>query len=169
METAKFEPEFRKWISILYHNPQAVVQVNGKRSKAFVIGSSVRQGCPLSPLLYVLALEPLLRSLRDERARPALRGVSLTGSVRVKISAFDDDITVFVDILADKKAVERYEKVAGAKVNFEKSQGLRLGAWRGASPYQGPSTGVTDPSASSGCGSDQTFSWREIGCKYGLR
>ena len=61
LETAGFKPEF----SILYHNPQAVVQVNGKCSKAFVIERSVRQGCPLSPLLYVLALEPLLRRLRD--------------------------------------------------------------------------------------------------------
>ena len=82
--------------------------MNGKRSKAFAIERSVRQGCPLSPLLYVLALEPLLRRLRDERVRPALRRVSLTGSVRVKISAYADDITVFVssrlDILAVKKA-----------------------------------------------------------------
>ena len=30
-----------------------------------------------------------------------------------------------------KKAVERYEEVAGAKINFDKSEGLRLGAWRG--------------------------------------
>ena len=37
LETAGFEPEFHKWNSILYHNPQAVVQVNGKCSKAFVI------------------------------------------------------------------------------------------------------------------------------------
>ena len=58
LETAGFEPEFRKWISMLYHNPQAVVQVNGRRSRAFAIERSVRQGCPLSPLLYVLALEP---------------------------------------------------------------------------------------------------------------
>ena len=36
--------------------------------------------------------------------------------------------------MAVKMAVERYEKVAGAKVNFDKSEGLRLGAWRGASP-----------------------------------
>ena len=60
LATAGFKPEFRKWISILYHNPQAVVQVNGRRSGAFAIEQSVRQGCPLSPLLYVLALEPLL-------------------------------------------------------------------------------------------------------------
>ena len=71
LETAGFEPMFRKWISILYHNPQAVVQVNGK--------CSFRQGCPLSPLLYILALEPLLRRLSDEGGRPALRGIPLTG------------------------------------------------------------------------------------------
>ena len=37
-----------------------------------------------------------------------------------------------------KKAVERYEKVAGAKVNFDKSEGLRLGAWKRGSPLSGP-------------------------------
>ena len=61
LETAGFKPEFRRWISMTYHNPQAVVQVNGRRSRVFAIERSVQQGCPLSPLLYVLALEPLLR------------------------------------------------------------------------------------------------------------
>ena len=42
LETDGFKPEFRKWISILYHNPQAVVQVNGRRSGAFAIKRSVR-------------------------------------------------------------------------------------------------------------------------------
>ena len=125
LETAGFEPEFRKWISMLYRNPQAVVQVNGRCSEAFAIERSVRQGCPLSPLLYVLALEPLLRRLRDERDGPALRGILLSGSVRAKISAFADDITVFVsrrrDILVVKEVVSSYEKVAGAKVNFDNS------------------------------------------------
>ena len=37
LETAGFKPEFGKWISILYHNLQAVVQVNGRRSGAFAI------------------------------------------------------------------------------------------------------------------------------------
>ena len=34
-ETAGFKLEFRKWISMMYHNSQAVVQVNGNRSEAF--------------------------------------------------------------------------------------------------------------------------------------
>ena len=142
LETAEFEPEFRKWIRIMYHNPQAVVQVNGKRSRAFAIERSARQGCPLSPILYVLALELLLRRLRDERASPALRGVSFAGCVGAKFSAYADDITVFVsrrmNILVVKKAVERYEKVAGAKINFDESEDLWLGAWRSGNPLPGP-------------------------------
>ena len=110
------------------------MHVNGKRSGSFAIQRSVRQGCPLS-LLYVLALEPLLPSHKDKKANPALICVPLVGRVRARVSAFADDITVFVsrrsDIDAVKKAVARYEQVAEAKVNLDKSEGLRLGVWRG--------------------------------------
>ena len=142
LETAEFKPEFRRWISIMYHNPQAVVQVNGRRSGAIAIERSVRQGCPLSPLLYVLALEPLLRRLRDEWTSPALRGVPFAGRLAAGVFAFADDITVFVsrqlDIEAVKEAVVEYEQIAGAKVNFDKSECLRLGAWRGSNTLPGP-------------------------------
>ena len=53
LETAGFKLEFRRGISMMYHNPQAVVLVNGRRSRVFAIERSVRLGCPLSPLLYV--------------------------------------------------------------------------------------------------------------------
>ena len=96
LETAGFQPEFRRWISMMYHNTQAVVQVNGRRSGAFAIELSIRQGCLLSPLLYVLALEPLLRRLRDMGTNPALRGILFAGPLSAKVSAFADDITVFV-------------------------------------------------------------------------
>ena len=141
LKTAEFEPEFCKWISILYRRPQAVLRVNGKRSGSFAIEWSVWQGFPLFPLVYVLALKPLLRRLREEKANLALIGVFLVGCVRARVSAFADDITVFVfrrlDIEAVKKAVARYEEVAGVKVNFDKSESLRLGAWRGGIPLPG--------------------------------
>ena len=57
------------------------------------------------------------------------------GPLSAKVSAYADDITVFVshrlDIKAVKKAVARYERMAGA-INFDKSEGLRLGSWRGS-------------------------------------
>ena len=82
LETARFKPEFRRWISMMYHNPQAVVQVNERRSRAFAIERSVLQGCPLYPLLCVLALEPLLRRLRDEETNTALHGSLLLTLLR---------------------------------------------------------------------------------------
>ena len=91
LETARFKPEFCKWISMLYLNPKAVLQVNGEGSVAFALE---RSGCPLSPLLHVLALEPLLSRLRDGTAYPALRRVLFAGSARAKVSAYADDITI---------------------------------------------------------------------------
>ena len=118
------------------------MQVNGKRSRVFAIERSVRQRCPLSPLLYVLALEPLLRRLRDERTSPSLRGVPFAGLLTARVSEFADDITVFVsrrlDIKAVKEAVVEYERIAGARVNFDKSEGLQLGSWRGRNTLRGP-------------------------------
>ena len=142
LETARFKPEFRRWISMMCHNPQAVVLVNGRRSGTIAIERSVQQGCSLSPLLYVLALEPLLLRLRDGGTSPSLRGVPFAGPLTARVSAFANDITVFVsrclDIKAVKEAVVEYERISGAKVNFDKSESLRLGAWRGSNTLPGP-------------------------------
>ena len=87
--------------------------MNGRRLRAFAIECSGWQGCPLSPLLYVLALEPLLHRLKDEGTNPALHGVPFAGPLTARVSAFPDDITVFVyrslDIKVVKKAVGKYE------------------------------------------------------------
>ena len=64
-----------------------------------------------SPLPYVLALEPRLRRLRDGGTNPALRDVPFAGPLSARVSAFADDITVFVlDVEAVKKAVAEYEQ-----------------------------------------------------------
>ena len=78
LETAGFNPEFRKWISMVYDKHEAVVQLNRKRSEDFVIVRSVQQGCPP-------CLETLLRRLRDEKASPALRGIHFAGHPHTKL------------------------------------------------------------------------------------
>ena len=65
-----------------------------------------------------------------------------------------------------KKAFARYEQIAGAKMNFDKSEGLRLGAWRGGDPLPGPFHWSDGPIRILGCDLDLASNWSEIGWRY---
>ena len=97
LETARFQPEFHKWISMVYHNPQAEVRVNGKRSEAFAIERSVRQGWPC--LLFSMSSLwcPYYVGLgMGRQAWPYEVSLLLPFFFSAKVSEYADDITVFV-------------------------------------------------------------------------
>ena len=71
--------------------------------------------------------------------------------------------------VAVKKAVGEYERIAEAKINFDKAKVYSSVFGGVAIPFQDPSSRVTDPSASLGCGPGPTSNWNEIGQKYMLR
>lgn len=52
------------WIRGLYTLPEAQIRTNGVLPEKFPIKKGTRQGCPLSPLLFILTLEPFLRTVR---------------------------------------------------------------------------------------------------------
>ena len=94
LSAAGFGPHFRSWIRLLYASPEVMVEVNKVRSRPFTFTRSIRQGCPLLPMLYVLALEPFLRKLK---ANPVLCDITLSGfSEVVKYTAYADDVSVLV-------------------------------------------------------------------------
>ena len=95
-EIAGFEPKFYRWMSILYLSLTAVVQVNGKCSESFAIERSVRRVDFCFLLLYVLALKRLLWRLRDKETSPIQSGIVVPDGARSKVSAYVDDVTVFV-------------------------------------------------------------------------
>uniref|UniRef100_A0A8C5QK15 Reverse transcriptase domain-containing protein n=1 Tax=Leptobrachium leishanense TaxID=445787 RepID=A0A8C5QK15_9ANUR len=67
----------------------------GQDSPYFLLGRGVRQGCPLSPLLFDIALDPLLRTIKHSLA---FRGISVE-EVQLKVSAFADDLLLFTENL----------------------------------------------------------------------
>lgn len=58
-------PSFIALIKLLYTSPTATVQTNNTFSQPFALGRGTRQGCPLSPILFNLAIEPLAIALRN--------------------------------------------------------------------------------------------------------
>jgi hypothetical protein len=61
-----FPPAALALIRALYHQTSAQLQHAGLRGEHFPITTGIRQGCPLSPLLFVVALDGLLRRLPRE-------------------------------------------------------------------------------------------------------
>jgi hypothetical protein len=53
-------------IKAIYDKPTANIILNGEKLKPFPLKSGMRQGCPLSPLLFSIVLEFLARAVRQE-------------------------------------------------------------------------------------------------------
>jgi hypothetical protein len=53
-------------IKAIYDKPIANIILNGEKLKPFPLNSGMRQGCPLSPLLFNIDLEYLPRVIRHE-------------------------------------------------------------------------------------------------------
>jgi len=118
---------FISYIKILYNNIYSVLKINNELVAPLSINKGIRQGCPLSGLLYALSIEPLLVSLRCR-----LTGVSLSQLERpIKVLAYADDVCVFVQDINDVNIVRYclslFEKASSAKVNWNKTSALWLG------------------------------------------
>jgi retron-type reverse transcriptase len=106
-------------VKAIYDKPTTNIILNGEKLKPFPLKSGMRQGCPLSPLLFNIVLKCLARAIRQEEE---IKGIQ-TGKETVKISLFADDMILY---LKDPKrstpklleAINRYSKVAGYKINL---------------------------------------------------
>ena len=75
-----FGPSFISWVDLFYSRVQSAVNMNGYLSSFFSLSRGVRQGCPLSPLLYVLVSEVLAANIW---CNAHISGFCLPGSARL--------------------------------------------------------------------------------------
>ena len=128
-----FGVSFLDWVKLFYTGVQSAVNVNGYLSSFFSLSRGVRQGCPLSPLLYVLVTEVLEVNIH---ANPRIKGLTLPGRSQalspISQYAHDTSLVVITDdsIVACFETYDLYEKGSGSKLNLSKSKGLWLGPWR---------------------------------------
>src|SRR6266516_722088 len=118
-----FSSSFYNIIQELYSDQLASVSDGRNISTLFKLGRGVRQGDPLSPLLYILTLEPFL-NLVDRR----IHGIKLS-KISFKTKAYADDTTIGLshnDWHPLNQAISLYQKASNAKINFNKSVLLPL-------------------------------------------
>ena len=90
----------------------------------------MRQGCPLSPYLFILAAEVLATKIRQDKT---VRGITIFGT-ESKISQFADDTSAFCGNLSSVqnliRIVNDFGTSSGLKLNTSKTKAIWLGPWR---------------------------------------
>ena len=129
LNNSNFGPDIQNWVRTFYNNVTSCVLNNGHESEFFVLERGVRQGCPLSGLLFVIGIEVLVNAIKS---KTTIKGIKV-GEKEIKVSLYADDTTVFV---RDLHSVEEllallndFINLYGLEINTIKTEGMWLGCW----------------------------------------
>ena len=107
----------------MYLNSFTTISVGGKSTRKIKINSGVKQGCPLSPLLFNLILDELLENLKKLGV-----GININDQL-VSVMAFADDLVLITEHSSNMLvAIKEYQKFLhqkGLSVNVGKCGSLR--------------------------------------------
>ncbi|KAL9963192.1 hypothetical protein ACROYT_G032369 [Oculina patagonica] len=130
LEKFNFGPYFLQWIKMFYANVSSCVLNNGFITDLFPVRCGVRQGDPLSPLLFILALETLACRIREDNE---IKG-SLVKENEIKLTLFADDMTSFLRDIASYHrllaTLQLFSRFSNLKVNNEKTEIFAIGRHR---------------------------------------
>ena len=124
-------------VKIILSGRTCCVRNGGYISKEFNMERGVRQGCPITPILFILTLELFAANVR---ADPNIKGLKLRYSdLIIKILHYADDITLLLkDIFDFREILSRiklFAEFSGLQLNIKKSYAMKLGreSWEGRS------------------------------------
>jgi hypothetical protein len=125
-----FGPDFIQWVRVCYKDIFSTVGKAGHSTGWFKILRGVRQGCPLSCLLFILVAEILAQRIRNNTS---IEGITF-GAVEHKIFQFADDTTCTLknenSITELFCLVDKFTQHSGLKLNVNKTIMIWLGPWR---------------------------------------
>lgn len=136
MRALNIPTRFIGWVKTLYLNLNARVIVNGKLSDRFDVFRGLRQGDPMSPILFNIGANLLITA-----GNKLLRGLFCRGQHPLRTLAFADDTVLGLGCSEDVKIAEMlldvYQRASNAKLNVDKTVMVPI-----SNPKFGPFKGV---------------------------
>jgi exonuclease III len=129
LERYNFPQNFIQTVQSLYKSAETTIIINGVKSPSFKVSRGVRQGDPLSCLLFDIAIEPLANMLRQSN----LKGFDIPGvEGRLITKLFADDTTVYLSEFDDYTSLtdilETWCIASGARFNISKTEIIPIGS-----------------------------------------
>ena len=120
LQKMSIEGTYLNILRAIYDKPTENIILNGKKLKVFPLRSGTSQWCPLSPLLFNIALEVLATAIRDEKEIKWIQ----VGKVEVKLSLFADDMIEYIGNPKDTirqllELISEFSKIAGYKNQYK--------------------------------------------------
>ena len=126
-----FGNELINWVKLFYNDAKSCVSNNGNLSDFFKVQRGVRQGCPLSPYLFIICIELLSNTVIKH---PYIKGIRIVGT-EFKTSLFADD-AVFIMVGTRKSfetlknIMDNFSYISGLRLNTNNCQVLRIGSMK---------------------------------------
>jgi hypothetical protein len=128
MKEMGIKGDFLEITKMLYNKITSQVEINGARTEHVNITRGVRQGCPFSMLLFVLATVPLIEMINDNKK---IKGYKTQRNNIIKIQSYADDNTIIIknpnEITEIMKVYTLHAKASEAKINEEKTKIFPIG------------------------------------------
>ena len=126
-----FGESFQQWIKVFFTDITSCVLNTGWTTQFFSVSRGVRQGCPISPYLFLLCAEILGIAIRQSKD---IKGFCYKRK-EIKLSQYADDTQILLD--GSEKSVRNtvnllnsFTKISGLKINYNKSELAPLGRSR---------------------------------------
>ena len=133
-ERFNFGNTYVNWVKTLMKNTNSCVSYMGWLTETFEIQAGIRQGCPFSPMAFILAVEILAIRLRADET---IKGIKLPRinnqtEFNLKLQSYADDITIMIEDKQDLKnaltLITYFTKFSGLAMNKQKSEAMWLGS-----------------------------------------
>ena len=129
-----FGDELISWVKLLYADIYSCVVNNGHASEFFKVTRGVRQGCPLSPLLFIICNEVMSNWIKGDNN---VEGIMIN-HVEIKINMYADDTTFYVkntkSLFRILHILDNLKIYSGLCINRNKTEIIALGYYKANPP-----------------------------------